>query len=103
MLGWMSREALQVTLDTGWVTFHSRRRGRLWTQGETSGHGLALVSVDADCDGDTPLVQARPQVATCPLGRAGCFATGSMAALARPPARLAHTARDRADAPSTPT
>src|SRR3546814_1018427 len=51
MLGWMSREALQVTLDTGWVTFHSRSRGRLWTKGETSGHGLALVSVDADCDG----------------------------------------------------
>src|SRR3546814_7600328 len=41
MLGWMSREALQVTLDTGWVTFHSRSRGRLWTKGETSGHGLA--------------------------------------------------------------
>src|SRR3546814_615429 len=48
MLGWMSREALQVTLDTGWVTFHSRSRGRLWTKGETSGHGLALVSIEAE-------------------------------------------------------
>src|SRR3546814_14888035 len=61
MLGWMSRESLQVTLDTGWVTFHSRSRGRLWTKGETSGHRLALASVETDCDGDTLLVQARPQ------------------------------------------
>ena len=37
MLGWMSREALQTTLDTGWVTFHSRSRAQLWTKGETSG------------------------------------------------------------------
>src|SRR3546814_17741054 len=72
MLGWMSREALQVTLDTGWVTFHSRSRGRLWTKGETSGHGLALVSIEADCDGDTLLLQARQQGPTCHLGRASC-------------------------------
>ena len=43
MLGWMSREALQATLETGWVTFHSRSRARLWTKGETSGHRLALA------------------------------------------------------------
>src|SRR3546814_14422378 len=65
MLGWMSRESLQVTLDTGWVTFHSRSRGRLWTKGETSGHRLALASVETDCDGDTLLVQAQ-------IGRASC-------------------------------
>src|SRR3546814_7504413 len=59
MLGWMSREALQVTLDTGWVTFHSRSRGRLWTKGETSGPGLALLSVASASDGHPPLGQAR--------------------------------------------
>src|SRR3546814_18748600 len=95
MLGWMSREALQVTLDTGWVTFHSRSRGRLWTKGETSGHGLALVSVDADCDGDTLLVQARPQGPTCHLGRASCFAKAPMAALARLAAVIAQRERER--------
>ena len=45
MLGWMSRAALRATLESGWVTFHSRSRGRLWTKGETSGHRLALAGV----------------------------------------------------------
>lgn len=95
MLGWMSREALQVTLDTGWVTFHSRSRGRLWTKGETSGHGLALVSIEADCDGDTLLLQARPQGPTCHLGRASCFAGAPEPALAQLDAIIAQRERDR--------
>ncbi|RYD15750.1 MAG: bifunctional phosphoribosyl-AMP cyclohydrolase/phosphoribosyl-ATP diphosphatase HisIE [Lysobacteraceae bacterium] len=73
MLGWMSREALLATLDSGWVTFHSRSRGNLWTKGETSGHRLALVSIAADCDRDALLVQARPQGPTCHLARTSCF------------------------------
>jgi len=95
MLGWMSREALAVTLDTGRVTFHSRSRGRLWTKGETSGHGLVLVSVEADCDGDTLLVQARPQGPTCHLDRTSCFAEAPAAALARLDAVIAQRERER--------
>src|SRR3546814_3919824 len=95
MLGWRSRESLQVTLDTGWVTFHSRSRGRLWTKGETSGHRLALASVETDCDGDTLLVQARPQGPTCHLGRASCFAEAPAAALAQLDAVIAQRERER--------
>ena len=73
MLGYMSREALAKTLDTGWVTFHSRSKQRLWTKGESSGHRLALVGIECDCDRDTLLVQARPQGPTCHLGTASCF------------------------------
>lgn len=74
MLGYMNREALQATLDSGRVTFFSRSRQRLWTKGESSGHFLELVTVETDCDADTLLVQARPQGPTCHLGRASCFA-----------------------------
>ncbi|HEY0502948.1 MAG TPA: bifunctional phosphoribosyl-AMP cyclohydrolase/phosphoribosyl-ATP diphosphatase HisIE [Lysobacter sp.] len=74
MLGYMDREALRLTLDTGHVTFFSRSRQRLWTKGETSGHTLDLVSIEADCDSDTLLVQARPHGPTCHLGRDSCFA-----------------------------
>src|SRR3546814_6551132 len=95
MLGWMSRESLQVTLDTGWVTFHSRSRGRLWTKGEPSGHRLALASVETDCDGDTLLVQARPQGPTCHLGRASCFAEAPAAALAPLDEVIAQRERER--------
>jgi phosphoribosyl-ATP pyrophosphohydrolase/phosphoribosyl-AMP cyclohydrolase len=74
MLGYMDREALAQTQRSGRVTFFSRRRQRLWTKGETSGHGLALVALAVDCDGDTLLVQARPAGPTCHLGRRSCFA-----------------------------
>ncbi len=73
MLGYMTRAALQMTLDSGHVTFYSRSKQRLWTKGESSGHMLRLVAIETDCDGDTLLVQARPQGPTCHLGRASCF------------------------------
>jgi phosphoribosyl-ATP pyrophosphohydrolase/phosphoribosyl-AMP cyclohydrolase len=73
MVGYMSREALAKTLDSGQVTFFSRSKGRLWTKGESSGHVLSLVRLEADCDRDTLLVQARPQGPTCHLGTASCF------------------------------
>lgn len=73
MVGYMSREALAKTLDTGHVTFFSRSKDRLWTKGESSGHVLALVRLDTDCDRDTLLVQARPHGPTCHLGSVSCF------------------------------
>ena len=58
MLGWMSAESLAITLAEQRVTFFSRSRNRLWTKGETSGNHLSVVSIEADCDADTLLVQA---------------------------------------------
>lgn len=103
MLGWMSREALRTTLATGWVTFHSRSRGTLWTKGETSGHQLELVSVEADCDRDALLVQARPQGPTCHLGRTSCFAAAPAAALAELDAVVARRERERPEGSYTTT
>ena len=74
MLGYMDRAALQATLDSGLVTFFSRSRGTQWTKGGSSGHVLRLVRLEADCDRDTLLVQARPAGPTCHLGSASCFA-----------------------------
>lgn len=73
MLGYVNRESLARTLASGHVTFFSRSRGALWTKGESSGHFLDLVSLQADCDNDTVLVMARPHGPTCHLGRASCF------------------------------
>ena len=74
MLGYMDRQALQVTCGTGQVTFFSRSRNRLWTKGETSGNTLGLVAIETDCDADSLLVRARPRGPTCHLGRDSCFA-----------------------------
>ena len=77
MLGYMNREALEKTIQTGKVTFWSRSKQRLWTKGETSENYLYFVDVAADCDRDALLVLANPQGPTCHLGRESCF--GDMA------------------------
>lgn len=73
MLGYMSREALEATVKTGFVHFFSRSRQALWRKGETSGNGLRVVGVAADCDGDALLVQAVAQGPACHTGEASCF------------------------------
>jgi phosphoribosyl-ATP pyrophosphohydrolase/phosphoribosyl-AMP cyclohydrolase len=95
MLGYMDRDALAATLDTGQVTFFSRSKGRLWTKGETSGHVLDLVSVRADCDDDALLVLARPKGPTCHLQRASCFPGAPAAVLAPLDALLARREAER--------
>ncbi|MEQ9350586.1 MAG: bifunctional phosphoribosyl-AMP cyclohydrolase/phosphoribosyl-ATP diphosphatase HisIE, partial [Alphaproteobacteria bacterium] len=82
MLGYMNRDALDATLNTRQVTFWSRSRNTLWRKGETSGHVLALVSLHADCDGDTLLVRAVPAGPTCHTGSRTCFADDPGPALA---------------------
>lgn len=74
MLGYMNREALATTCERGRVTFFSRSRQALWQKGETSGNVLHFVDVNADCDGDTLLVRARPAGPVCHLGTPTCFA-----------------------------
>ena len=81
MLGWMDAEALDATIATGDVHFHSRSRDTLWRKGETSGNVLRLVDIAADCDADALLVTAEPTGPTCHRGTRTCFdgdgATGS--------------------------
>jgi phosphoribosyl-ATP pyrophosphohydrolase/phosphoribosyl-AMP cyclohydrolase len=73
MVGWMNREALQRTLDTGWLTFWSRSRGALWTKGETSGNRLQVLALRPDCDRDTLLAIVAPEGPTCHRGTETCF------------------------------
>ena len=73
MLGWMNREALRRTLESGAVHFWSRRRREIWRKGETSGNTLALRSIRADCDRDALLVRADPAGPTCHTGAVSCF------------------------------
>lgn len=77
MVGWMDLEAARETLRRGKVVFFSRSKARLWEKGESSGHGLVVRSVTADCDRDTLLVQAMPAGPTCHTGTATCFGDGS--------------------------
>ncbi|MGR4874440.1 bifunctional phosphoribosyl-AMP cyclohydrolase/phosphoribosyl-ATP diphosphatase HisIE [Pseudoxanthomonas sp. LARHCG66] len=95
MLGYMNREALDATLASRRVTFFSRSKQRLWTKGESSGHVLELVSVEADCDNDTLLVLAHPQGPTCHLQRPSCFPSAPSAFLSDLAALVAQRDRER--------
>jgi phosphoribosyl-AMP cyclohydrolase len=75
MVGFMNHDALQRTLDAGFVTFFSRTRNQLWMKGETSGNRLRLVSVSTDCDRDTLLVKVlvEGKGLVCHRGTRSCF------------------------------
>jgi phosphoribosyl-AMP cyclohydrolase len=75
MVGWMNRQALAATLDSGQVHFWSRSRQQLWRKGETSGNVLSLQTIWQDCDQDTLLVRAIPAGPTCHTGNVSCFFT----------------------------
>jgi phosphoribosyl-ATP pyrophosphohydrolase/phosphoribosyl-AMP cyclohydrolase len=95
MLAYMDREALDATLRTREVHFHSRSRGRLWKKGETSGNVLHLVDLVTDCDGDALLVKAHPAGPTCHTGTATCFAPTNEKDLGRFISELAATLAQR--------
>lgn len=73
MLGFMTQEAYERTIETGRVTFYSRTRKCLWTKGEESGNFLNVVSVKEDCDQDTLLIQVHPTGPVCHMGTDTCW------------------------------
>ena len=73
MLGFMNKEALEVTNKLRRVTFYSRSKKRLWTKGEESGNYLELVSIKVDCDNDTLLIKAIPHGPVCHTGADTCW------------------------------
>ena len=95
MLGYMNREAISATFDTGQVTFWSRSKERLWTKGETSGNSLTFVRMETDCDRDSLLVVAKPSGPTCHEGRPSCFKEPPTNFLAELDVHIRERERDR--------
>jgi phosphoribosyl-AMP cyclohydrolase len=75
MVGFMNRDALELTLQNGYVTFFSRTRNTLWTKGESSGNRLRVISARTDCDRDTLLLRVEVEGAgvVCHRGTRSCF------------------------------
>ncbi len=73
MVGHLDEAALDATVATGEVHFHSRSRDRLWRKGESSGHVLRLVDLAVDCDGDALLLTVDPVGPTCHRDVRSCF------------------------------
>jgi phosphoribosyl-ATP pyrophosphohydrolase/phosphoribosyl-AMP cyclohydrolase len=75
MVGFMNDTALETTRATGFATFYSRSRQKLWTKGETSGNKLAVEQILVDCDDDTVLVKVKRlgDGNVCHTGTRTCF------------------------------
>ena len=74
MLGFMNEEAFRKTVETGFATFFSRSRNKLWLKGESSGHRLVVKEISTDCDQDAVLLKVEalgPGV--CHEGYESCF------------------------------
>ena len=73
MVAYMNEESLRLSMEKGLTCFYSRSRRQLWTKGETSGNFQHIVSITADCDRDTLLVEVRKDGPACHLGTESCF------------------------------
>jgi phosphoribosyl-AMP cyclohydrolase len=75
MLGFLNPVSYAKTLESGFVTFWSRTRQKLWMKGETSGNRLRIVSASTDCDNDTLLfrVEVEGDGLVCHEGTVSCF------------------------------
>jgi phosphoribosyl-AMP cyclohydrolase len=74
MVGYMNEEAFRRTVESGYATFFSRSRNKLWLKGESSGHKLVVKAIATDCDQDAVLVKVEalgPGV--CHEGYESCF------------------------------
>ena len=73
MLAYMNKESLKKTLETGYTWYWSRSRQEYWNKGATSGHLQKVVSIYADCDNDTLLLNVKQTGAACHTGNYSCF------------------------------
>lgn len=74
MLGYMNREALAKTIETGEARYYSRSRKVLWHKGATS--GLVQKVVELRIDDDQDAIWLRVDVvgdASCHVGYRSCF------------------------------
>ena len=75
MVGFLNDESYRKTIETGFVTFWSRTRQKLWTKGESSGNRLRVIEAATDCDQDTLLfrVHVEGDGLVCHEGTVSCF------------------------------
>jgi phosphoribosyl-AMP cyclohydrolase / phosphoribosyl-ATP pyrophosphohydrolase len=79
MVAHADREALERTIATGQMHYRSRSRG-LWHKGATSGNVQEVVTLFADCDGDSVLARVHSAGPACHTGERSCFGVSALAA-----------------------
>jgi phosphoribosyl-AMP cyclohydrolase / phosphoribosyl-ATP pyrophosphohydrolase len=75
MFAFMNKEALELSLKTGFAHYFSRTKKRIWKKGESSNHTQEIKDIFVDCDSDTILLKVIQQGVACHTGRKTCFFT----------------------------
>ena len=73
MMAYMNHEALDLTIETGYATYFSRSRGKLWKKGQESGHLQKVEEILVDCDQDCLVLKVRVDAGQCHVGYHSCF------------------------------
>ena len=73
MVAYMNREALEATIRSGYATYWSRSRGKLWKKGEESGHLQTVEQILVDCDQDCLVLKVKVDAGQCHVGYQSCF------------------------------
>jgi len=73
MAAYMDREALDSTIQSGYATYFSRSRGKLWKKGEESGHRQKVEQILVDCDQDCLILKVSVDAGQCHVGYKSCF------------------------------
>jgi len=73
MVAYMNRQALEMTIQTGYATYFSRSRQKLWKKGEQSGHAQKVEQILVDCDQDCLILKVAVDAGQCHVGYRSCF------------------------------
>ena len=73
MVAYMNRAALDLTIQTGYATYFSRARQRLWKKGEESGHVQKVEQILVDCDQDCLVLKVTVEAGQGHVGYQSCF------------------------------
>ncbi len=73
MLGYANKEAIDLTLSTGYAHYYSRSRNKIWKKGESSGHTQKIDEIRIDCDEDSLIYKIQQKGGACHTGYYSCF------------------------------
>jgi phosphoribosyl-AMP cyclohydrolase len=73
MVAYMNRQSLDITIDSGYATYFSRSRQKLWKKGEESGHKQKVEQILVDCDQDCLILKVAVDAGQCHVGYQSCF------------------------------
>jgi len=73
MVAYMNLQALDVTIQSGYATYFSRSRQKLWKKGEESGHRQKVQQILVDCDQDCLILKVSVDAGQCHVGYQSCF------------------------------